>query len=753
MGVRGLTTFIAQSSNRYIKPYELHDTYLVIDGNNLAAQLYKWHAKCYDCFGGDYDKYEKTVIYFFKLLKECNITPLIIYDGGYEDRKLKTVYQRVKARLLQAKTIDAARENGMSVFPLFLRELFVEITLKLELKVVRCLVEADYEMACIARKLNCPVLSYDSDFFIFDVAYIPFNTIVMHGSKSRANYKYVECKIYRVDYFLREYGGIKKECLPLLATLLGNDYIKASVFNNFYKHLKLGKRNGKNDQQRRIKAVIEWLRNEDFESALRKILGRVKQFRRKYVGKQIMGIANSYVCSDSELIKFLDIEENNKDKKSKTIIDDINIDAICDESAENNEEVDSEDESSDDSSSDESPEAEKVMKPDDSRQIDELPKYFEVRYQKCVYPATFIDIIFHNRYIFVPQIEDFCCNIPSHNISLELMKAIYKMLALKNTKKLKYINRNIKGKIDSFFILKSPLDLPNINELENLSLDEAKKYFYLVLNIDKDLRTQNIINDFPADWKLYVSSIIYWIKWSKPPINNCYIYALILTALILQFKVGYFRDERKFYNSFTAEIKEIEKNTKELTINNKISNEEALKLIARNDEIMTYKEIITYFHMNIKLRRNPNLYDKSIIHGFAQFQSCAYHIKYLNCLLGKPFDDYLISKFYNGTLIYNLTMNFLTRRDLDAYLRLFLKNSPGVYAAFTKIKVSIALCSDVSWTTNERFKRKRKRNRSGFNIFKNDKEGDAADESDDDVNMEHCDENNRFSLLSIVDGQ
>jgi len=37
MGVRGLTSYIAQRAEIYLKPYELHSTALVIDGDDLSA--------------------------------------------------------------------------------------------------------------------------------------------------------------------------------------------------------------------------------------------------------------------------------------------------------------------------------------------------------------------------------------------------------------------------------------------------------------------------------------------------------------------------------------------------------------------------------------------------------------------------------------------------------------------------------------------------------------------------------------------
>lgn len=57
MGVRGLTGFIARHAELYLTPYELHDCNLVIDGDNLACNLYKDVTGNYSAFGGDYDDF------------------------------------------------------------------------------------------------------------------------------------------------------------------------------------------------------------------------------------------------------------------------------------------------------------------------------------------------------------------------------------------------------------------------------------------------------------------------------------------------------------------------------------------------------------------------------------------------------------------------------------------------------------------------------------------------------------------------
>lgn len=99
MGICGLTTYIYEKEELYLKPFELHDTYLVIDGNAVASQLYNQQTKSNCCFGGDYDKYAQTVSEFFDSLTKCNITSLVLIDGGIKERKIPISQLRTRKKV------------------------------------------------------------------------------------------------------------------------------------------------------------------------------------------------------------------------------------------------------------------------------------------------------------------------------------------------------------------------------------------------------------------------------------------------------------------------------------------------------------------------------------------------------------------------------------------------------------------------------------------------------------------------------
>lgn len=333
MGVRGLTTYIAENAEQYLDAYELHDCNLVIDGDSLSSQLYKSSSQCNSSFGGDYDQYFRHVCSFFAMLKQCNVVPYVLLDGGYLPKKLNTVKQRLRSKIGAIKHLNPF--NCPTMFPLMMREAFIEALQHSQVRYMRCLFEADDEVAALARKLKCPVLSYDSDFYIHNVAYIPSVTLTMKvfrrnvpaegdgkmrlrkdliaklddasgelvkfkqqraandAAATKKNFCYfMQCGVYRIEHLARNYR-MRARMLPLFAVLLGNDYVSASIFRKFYMNVKV-KGIGKNytNQGKRIVALLRWLQHETLESAIEKILGHIEKGQKEWIRQQIdLGIA------------------------------------------------------------------------------------------------------------------------------------------------------------------------------------------------------------------------------------------------------------------------------------------------------------------------------------------------------------------------------------------------------------------------------------------------------------------------------
>ncbi|KAB0797991.1 hypothetical protein PPYR_08984 [Photinus pyralis] len=730
MGIRGLTTFIAHRSDSYLKHYKLHDTYLVIDGNSLAANLYQVNRARNDCFGGDYNKFERTLCKFFDLLAKCNITPLIILDGAYEKRKLRTVYQRLKNKLKTLQQVDTVSQTHFKVFPLFLRDLFADVLVRLQLKIIRCNFEADFEIACLARTLNCPVLSYDSDFFVYDVLYIPFVSLEMNAVPHDGGY-YLPCQLYEMDYFLKAYGGLNKSCVPLLAVLLGNDYINKNNFKEFYTSLRLVKRKTQqNVLQRSVKSVIKWLQKESYESAMVKVLQKVPSSKRRRIAQRIKRVMRDYMCKNSKLLPDLGISLNCDEEEfeldTERILQESENAPIVNEECDN---CDDDDDEEDQEVEDEVEESDCESESEETEEVNCENDFFRTNYRHCKLPTAFMDMLVANKYFCTPQIES-ATNTCSHLICVKVISAIDKILRPNAEIRLKFVARHQSTNLKWYDTPDCNLELPSLHDISTLSDGTARAHVFSVL----EFRYDNFCTDIPKHWQLYFLAMIYWIKNATPSVTHSHVQSLILCMLVMN---------------------ELEpKNTVQRVADRQQVNDSPLdhflNEISKTDSAQCCKELKKYFEMEPKMRTSNKYYNKNIVDCFAQFQSSLLHVKYLNALLNRPFADCLISRFYNGTFLYNMCSNLQRRTNIDAYMDTLLKVCPSVLKCFKAIVDMIKRLVASNIITAEAKRRRRKRKNTRRISEASNESVPVQVESMNSEGVAVMDENNRFSLLNFV---
>src|SRR5438128_2511156 len=82
MGVPGLSSFIIANADKFTQKVRLQNSYLVIDGNNLKYSIYYRH-----CSGSiaNYVLFSEHVKTFFVSLAKCNITSIVVMDGGHSN--------------------------------------------------------------------------------------------------------------------------------------------------------------------------------------------------------------------------------------------------------------------------------------------------------------------------------------------------------------------------------------------------------------------------------------------------------------------------------------------------------------------------------------------------------------------------------------------------------------------------------------------------------------------------------------------
>lgn len=803
MGVRGLTTYIASNAEQYLLPHELHDCNLVIDGDNLASQLFRWISNCNSAYGGDYDQYYRTVVNVFQMFLQCGITPYVIMDGGYEIKKMNTVHSRLRAKIASIKKVNPY--DSHSTFPLHMREVFLNGLKRCNIPVMRCLFEADDEIALLAQKLDCPVLSYDSDFYIHNVKYIPISTVTFKiykriqldndeseivevsskvKRKSRKKilvqkvdslktindeqpivdknyYYFMDCCLYEIDNISRGVVNLKKEMFPLLATLMGNDYIERRTFNKFYGQLST-KRTGKksNLQQRRIYGILKWLENQTLESAIVKILGCMKKEHRGTLKLKIENSMSGYQKSECISYEYFGFTQPLSDAGSTK---EINIDVENIEEVEND---DGEEEEDDDV--------------DGTIQLDEtlkhftlpshgfaykFPEWFQKRYLNAEFSRCFVDFLSLKLYVNVPQVENFEFE-DSNRISMNILQFIYSLLQQESTKKKKlvYMTRDKKGH-NVLYKVVDCLELPEFHYDPTVmkNLDLFKEIF---TEFENSTEIFNSIHQIPEQYQLYFLSILYWATKSEH-INPIHVHCVLLSLLVIDIidpMIGVHRDVRHFENFYKQILIEQKTNQKTIPkesfnppeysmINEKIWIDVKSK-ITKEECISVHENCIQLFEVSSKSRTRHNESVLTIIHPFAEFQSIIFNLNNLNALLNYPFIEIQINRLFNGMFVYNSFVNLKGRSDIFHYIRYYLfAASPQLYQFYLLmlvwLKKFIPSLEATNYKQQKVIKNKKKKckkvsvDECDDGSGGGDEETAVAKDDDDDFN----DVNNKFSVL------
>ncbi|XP_022112319.2 protein asteroid [Pieris rapae] len=678
MGVRGLTTYLNYNSNIFMKDYDLHNTNLVIDGHSLCAQLYR-SLNCFSAFGGDYDKFAAYVKTFFKNLKKCKVTPYVIFDGSYEKRKLRTAHSRLRSKIYGAARLDPVTQGSLQIFPLLLREVFKEVIKELTVMYTICEFEADDEIAALARYLNCPVLSYDSDFFIYNVVYIPFNSLEIKPKQILYDEKKVfamECKIYKVEFLTKHFGGIEKELLPLLATLLGNDFVEKKVFCKFFSQLKTPKgKKSKNEQQRCIHGLFLWLQNETLESAITKIIGRLKKHQKKKVFAIIMKSIKGYNKKECKSLKYFNLSNDSIDD----IVDIKMPDEINDDDIDNQS-----DESGSFSSNDESD-----KESNSGHDIEEsLPEWIAEGIRHKTIPHSFINLYTHHLHFCSPQAEDYLQD-DAHYCILPILRYAFDILTDFEQEHFVYVSREkdcnyrriIVGKE---FAVSKPIILP----ISQLIGSQLHAYFYHFFKEKLPQLNFEVLKLLPSNFQLFALALLWWV-------SNCDVVVGQLHSLIMCYtyldaideKVGSTRSYFHFNKKFSNKILELkERSVTEITDDLQMNKNK----VQYDDCIVSAAMLLKNFEIDETIRKKPKSYNSRRIHTFAQFQCCLYAINSLNTLCGSPFESTIYSKSYNGTFIYNMALKLEKESDPMLYLQKYLFGATSVLCFYKSL--NMVLC-------------------------------------------------------------
>ena len=331
MGVKGLTTFIERQHDM-LSEVQLHDTKVIIDGYGCMFYLYSSHLDR-GHHGGEYEAYEDKCRLFITNLQKCNISPYFVFDGAYDldDKKLTTLRDRCKERIRSAGTIADGRPSAFLLPPLadhVLRKVLTDLAVPFAV----CDFEADNELVALANAWNCPVLGRDSDFFVMDIkaGYVLLEMLDWSHVRKKQNKAKASSRgrskpdgsrtPSEVIYFLSaikytltkfcKFFQVKRELLPLLATLTGNDYVDPFCFNQFMNQVYLRRKTKSSTSKKsgHFYSVLDWLADqESIDGCMEKILKPIKADQRAKVCNILEKSLMMYLPSNtSDLTRYFD---------------------------------------------------------------------------------------------------------------------------------------------------------------------------------------------------------------------------------------------------------------------------------------------------------------------------------------------------------------------------------------------------------------------------------------------------------------
>ena len=245
MGISKLTSFIHNFFSGWKE--EKLGKYLVIDGCSLCYYLYT-----FDWInGGQYTEFYDSIVEFFHALQTSAVEPVVVIDGyAYPKEKSDTVHKRNDAKVQEIcdqftadsttsdSSISTVAQSDPSVspktqgyptqtdvLPFLAPNVFQEVLCELNVTCIMVDGEADDEIAQLANFYSCPVLSNDSDFYMF-----PLNGGFIHLDMFDWRIQPLVAKVYHVDAFLEQFKLAHKSLRFIIPAIFGNDFLP-SVFD------------------------------------------------------------------------------------------------------------------------------------------------------------------------------------------------------------------------------------------------------------------------------------------------------------------------------------------------------------------------------------------------------------------------------------------------------------------------------------------------------------------------------------------
>ncbi|XP_067937282.1 single-strand DNA endonuclease ASTE1-like [Watersipora subatra] len=486
MGVRSFSSFINDNASTLLVSQELKDTSLIIDGYNILHELY-YFSPANTTYGGDYDIFSKSIETFCKRLSINNINPFFVFDGASElhDLKFHTGLERAQERIHLANL--SSHRKRTKILPCLAFRACIDKLRELNVPFCVCDHEADQQLASLAREWNCPLVSNDTDFLLFD---LPGGVISVQNlnlpdilDKSASADDKLYARIYHNRTLLELYD-IKPRNLPLLAVICGNDSFPSNKMIRFRRHINRSKSDSMD-----IAKYLRWLANyatlDCAVTALMLLCGPIDKDRQRSRVMKTVEAYNSYTNHVGPY--FL---------------------------------------------------TGKIMHTSTHRLHETLPELFWSRYRSALISKRLMEVLFFHRRVFAVQMEDLKC--PSAWLSSACIRQqTYQILSASSMRSITTVSEYDRH---NKLLLKRvvpvnynvPRECITLETLYDQSVEQRLNLFYKTLEITDEMVAAGVVTPDSPDRKdndILTALIIFWVNHCEP--QSCKIHLMSILVCVV----------------------------------------------------------------------------------------------------------------------------------------------------------------------------------------------------------------------------
>ena len=222
MGIKGLTAFI-QNNYKWEAANLEQNNKLIIDGLNICCKLYNNNLSCN--FGGEYHQFDQIIEKFFKKIRQ-DCEPIVIFYGIQINNRLPKVRDRRLQSFKLMRNVQTGSTGDRQSHEIklnMLKPVCMDVLRRLEIKFYVATAEPHKAIAAFANREGCPVLSSDSDYFIFDLK---------HGLIHFDRYFEGKESLFIRKQFMEQFSLKGDQMLIIPGEFGTNNYFNKSSFDN-----------------------------------------------------------------------------------------------------------------------------------------------------------------------------------------------------------------------------------------------------------------------------------------------------------------------------------------------------------------------------------------------------------------------------------------------------------------------------------------------------------------------------------------